>query len=154
MARGIVGRRERRVASSSSTEFRTTGVLVRIAFSLALVFLTFNPTGLSYYHWLASHLSPIDPLVVIAGIVLLGAWLFFVRATFSSMGPVGVALLLALFASIVWWVVSQGWLSVENRSAMSWVVLTCLGLLLGIGMSWAHLRARISGQASVDRVDA
>jgi hypothetical protein len=36
---------------------------------------------------------------------------------------------------------------------MAWVVLTCLGLLLGIGMSWAHIRARISGQSSVDRVD-
>ena len=142
------------MASTDSNDFRVTGVLVRIAFSLALVFVTFNPTGLSYYHWLSNHLSPIDPLVVVAGIALLGAWLFFVRATFSSMGAVGVVLLLALFASIVWWIVSKGWLSVENRSAMSWVVLTCLGLLLGIGMSWAHLRARISGQASVDRVDA
>lgn len=142
------------MATNDSNDFRVTGVLVRIAFSLALVFVTFNPTGFSYYHWLSSHLAPIDPIVVVAGIVLLGAWLFFVRATFSSMGAVGVALLLALFASIVWWIVSKGWLSVENRSAMSWVVLTCLGLLLGIGMSWAHLRARISGQASVDRVDA
>jgi hypothetical protein len=49
--------------------------------------------------------------------------------------------------------VSRGWLSLENRAAMAWVVLTCLGLLLGIGMSWAHLRNKWSGQASVDRVD-
>jgi hypothetical protein len=28
-----------------------------------------------------------------------------------------------------------------------------LGLVLGIGMSWAHIRRRISGQTSVDRVD-
>lgn len=129
-------------------------MLLRVAFSLALVFLTFNPSGHSYFHWLSAHVSPIEPLVVVAGIVLLGAWLFFVRSTFASMGTVGVALLLALFAAIVWWMVSQGWLSVQNRSAMAWVVLTCLGLLLGIGMSWAHVRARLSGQASVDRVDA
>jgi hypothetical protein len=139
---------------ASSNDFSYTGVLLRTAFSLVLVFLTFNPSGFSYYHWLLAHLSPIEPLVVVAGIALLGAWIFFVRATFSSMGLLGVVLLLALFASVVWWVVSQGWLAVENRSAMAWVVLTCLGLLLGIGMSWAHIRARISGQASVDRVDA
>lgn len=140
--------------ATSSGDFRFTGVLLRVAFSLTLVFLTFNPSGHSYFHWLSAHLSPIEPLVVVAGIVLLGAWLFFVRSTFASMGTVGVALLLALFAAIVWWMVSQGWLSVQNRSAMGWVVLTCLGLLLGIGMSWAHIRARLSGQASVDRVDA
>jgi hypothetical protein len=33
-------------------------------------------------------------------------------------------------------------------------VLGALGLLLGVGMSWSHLRRRWSGQASVDRVDA
>ena len=142
------------MATTPSNEFRFTGVLLRVAFSLALVFVTFNPSGHSYFHWLAANLSPLQPLVLIAGIVLLGAWLFFVRATFTSMGTVGVVLLLALFGAIVWWLVSQGWLSVGNRSAMAWVVLTCLGLLLGIGMSWAHIRARISGQASVDRVDA
>lgn len=142
------------MATTSSNDFSFTGMLLRVAVSLALVFLTFNPSGHSYVHWLAANLSPIQPLVVVAGILLLGAWLFFVRATFASMGLIGVVLLLALFASIVWWVVAQGWIAVENRSAMAWVVLTCLGLLLGIGLSWAHIRARISGQASVDRVDA
>jgi hypothetical protein len=142
------------MATTTSNDFNLASVVLRIAFSLALVFLTFNPSGRSYFHWLAANLSPVQPMVVVVGILLLGAWLFFVRATFTSMGTVGVVLLLALFAAIVWWMVSQGWLSMANRSAMAWVVLTCLGLLLGIGMSWAHIRARITGQSSVDRVDA
>jgi hypothetical protein len=141
------------MAKKDSDEFDMGSVLMRLAFSLALVFLTFNPTGHSYFHWLQANLSPIQPLVVIVGLLLLGGWLFFIRATFSSMGTVGVVLLLALFAAIVWWMVSQGWLSTANKSTMAWVVLSCLGLLLGIGMSWAHIRARLSGQASVDRVD-
>ncbi len=62
--------------------------------------------------------------MVIAGILLLGAWLFFVRSTFSSMGTVGVVLLLALFAAIVWWMVTRGWLSTADKSTMAWVVLT------------------------------
>ncbi len=142
------------MATTPSNDFRPAGALLRIAFSVALVFVTFNPSGHSYYHWLQANLSPIQPLVVVAGIALLGAWLFFLRSTFSSMGAVGVVLLVAFFAAVVWWMVSRGWLSVENRASMAWVVLSCLGLLLGIGMSWAHIRARISGQASVDRVDA
>jgi hypothetical protein len=141
------------MAKGNDDGFDFGSVAIRVAFSLALVFLTFNPTGHSYFHWLRDHVTPLEPQVVVAGIVLLGAWLFFVRATFTSMGIVGVVLLLALFAAMVWWMVAAGWLSTSDRSAMAWVVLTCLGLLLGFGMSWAHIRARISGQASVDRVD-
>ena len=142
------------MATTASNEFNLTSVVLRIAFSLALVYLTFNPSGHSYFHWLEANLSPLRPGVVVVGILLLGAWLFFVRATFTSMGTIGVVLLLALFAAVVWWMVSRGWLSPDKTSTMSWVLLTCLGLLLGIGMSWAHIRARITGQSSVDRVDS
>jgi hypothetical protein len=141
------------MAKDNTDEFNMGSVVMRVAFSLAIVFLTFNPTGHSYFHWLQANLSPIQPVVVIAGLLLLGGWLFFIRATFSSMGTVGVVLLLALFAAIIWWMVSRGWLSTADKSTMAWVVLSCLGLLLGIGMSWAHIRARLSGQTSVDRVD-
>lgn len=142
------------MGNSSTRDPGLGGLLLRLGFSLALVFLTFNPSGHSYFHWLSANLSPVQPLVVVAGIALLGAWLFFVRSTLNSLGGLGVVLLLALFAAIVWWLVSQGWLSLGNRAALAWVVLTGLGVLLGIGMSWAHLRSRISGQTSVDRVDA
>jgi hypothetical protein len=33
------------------------------------------------------------------------------------------------------------------------VLLLILGVILGVGMSWSHIRRRLSGQASVDRVD-
>ena len=134
-------------------EFSFSGFLWRLVFSVALVLLTFNPTGHSYYHWLADGFPSVQPLEVVAGIALLGAWIFFVRSTMAAMGTLGVVLLLALFGAIVWWVVSQGWLDVSNRSAMAWVVLLILGLVLGIGMSWSHIRREVSGQSAVDRVD-
>jgi len=134
-------------------EFKLSGVLWRMLFSLALVLLTFNPTGHSYYHWLADGFPSIQPLEAIAGLLLLGLWVFFVRSALMSMGAFGLGLVMALFAAIVWWMVSIGWLDVGNRSVMGWVVLTVLGLALGFGMSWAHVRRRVSGQASVDRVD-
>jgi hypothetical protein len=134
-------------------EFSFSGFLWRLVFSVALVLLTFNPTGHSYYHWLLDGFPSITPGEAVAGIVLLGAWIFFVRSTLAAMGALGVGLLLALFASIVWWVTSRGWLDLGNRDAMAWVVLGVLGVVLGVGMSWSHIRRRISGQASVDRVD-
>jgi len=134
-------------------QFNAVGILWRVLFSLALVFLTFNPSGHSYYHWVKESVPHVQPLIAICGILLTGAWLFFVRSTLSSMGAAGVVLLMALFGAIVWWTVSNGWLSLADRATTAWIVLTMLGLVLGIGMSWAHIRQRISGQASVDRVD-
>lgn len=134
-------------------EFGFKDFLWRLIFSVALVLLTFNPTGHSYYHWLADGFPSVQPLEVVAGIALLGAWIFFVRSTMAAIGTLGLVLLLALFAAIVWWVVSLGWLDASNRSAMAWVVLLILGLVLGIGMSWSHVRREVTGQASVDRVD-
>jgi Family of unknown function (DUF6524) len=134
-------------------EFRWTGVLWRLAFALALVFVSFNPTGHSYYHWVADGFPGVQPIEAVAGVGLLILWIFFIRSTLMSLGGLGVVLMLALFAAILWWVVSQGWLDPANQGAMSWVVLALLGVSLGVGMSWAHIRRRVSGQASVDRVD-
>jgi hypothetical protein len=134
-------------------KFDLGSLLMRLAFSLGLVLLTFNPTGHSYYHWLADGFPSIQPVEAIAGIALLIAWIVFVRSTLAAMGALGLGLLIPFFAAVVWWVVSNGWLDVDNRSAMAWVVLLILGIVLGIGMSWAHIRRQLSGQASVDRVD-
>jgi hypothetical protein len=134
-------------------EFDFLGFFWRLLFAMALVLLTFNPTGHSYYHWLADGFPSVQPLEAVAGILLLIGWVFFVRSTLAAIGTLGLVLLAALFAAIVWWLVSQGWLDVSNRSAMAWVVLVMLGLMLGVGMSWSHIRRRLSGQAAVDRVD-
>jgi hypothetical protein len=134
-------------------EFGFLDFLWRLLFAAALVLLTFNPTGHSYYHWLADGFPSVSPAEAIAGLLLLIGWIFFVRTTLSSIGTLGLLLMAALFAAIVWWIVSKGWLDVSDRSAMAWIVLLILGLMLGVGMSWSHVRRRISGQASVDRVD-
>ena len=134
-------------------EFDFLGFLWRMVFALALVLLTFNPTGFSYYHALADGFPSVSPAEAVAGILLLLGWIFFVRTTLSAIGTLGIALMAALFASIVWWIVSKGWLDVGNRSTMAWIVLLILGLMLGVGMSWSHIRRRLSGQAAVDRVD-
>lgn len=135
-------------------EFDLMGLLWRLAFAIGLVLLTFNPTGHSYYHWLVDGFPSVQPVEAVAGLALLIAWVIFVRTTLSAIGKLGLLLMLAFFASVVWWVVTQGWLDLANRRALAWVVLLVLGLVLGIGMSWSHIRRRLSGQASVDRVDA
>ena len=134
-------------------KFDVLGFVWRLLFAVALVLLTFNPSGHSYYHWLADGFPSVQPLEAVAGVLLLIGWVFFVRSTLSALGPLGVILIAALFAAIVWWIVSKGWLDVGNTTAMSWLVLLLLGVILGVGLSWPHIRQRVSGQTSVDRVD-
>jgi hypothetical protein len=71
-----------------------------------------------------------------------------------SIGVIGAVVVLAFFAAVVWMVVTWGWLDPHNGTAMSWIVLIVLGIILGIGMSWSHVRRRLTGQTDVDEVDA
>ena len=134
-------------------EFKFGDLAWRMVFSVGLVFLTFNPSGHSYYHWMTEDFPSLTPVEAIAGLVLLGMWIFFVNSTMRALGKVGVLILMGVFGAVVWFMVAQGWLALDSGSKIAWVMLTILGLVLGFGMSWAHIRRRASGQASVDRVD-
>ena len=129
------------------------GLLGRIAFALLLVMLTFNPGGWSYFHWVRDGFPSVTPLEAVAGIVLLILWIFLWRSMIQAIGTLGLVLMAALTAALVWLFVSWGWLDVGNATTMTWVVLVALGLILGIGMSWAIVRRQLTGQASVDEID-
>ena len=134
-------------------KFTFVGFLLRLAGALALVLLTFNPSGHSYYHWVAEAFPHITPLEAVAGVVLLAAWLVFLTATMRSIGAIGVIIALAFFAAVVWLIASWGWLDPRNTTTMGWVTLIACAVVLAFGMSWSHVRRRLTGQADVDEVD-
>jgi hypothetical protein len=129
------------------------GFLLRAAFALALVLLTFNPSGYSYVHMIADDFPHIAPVEAVCGIVLLIGWIVFLNATLKSIGFLGMVLAFALCAALMWLVVSWGWVTLDNRNAIAWIGLIVLALILGIGMSWSHLYRRWTGQTVVDEVD-
>jgi predicted neutral ceramidase superfamily lipid hydrolase len=130
------------------------GFIGRFLFALVLVLATFNPTGYSFYHWASTRLADSTALVVLAGVVLLIGWAVFLRATMRSLGFFGVALLVALFAALIWVAVTYGWLQLDNTRLVTWIVLVIVAAVLALGMSWSHLRRRLSGQADVDEVSS
>ena len=98
-----------------------------MAFSLALVFADLQPVR----PLLSSTGSPricraIQPPRRSSGSCCLARGSFFVRSTFSAIGRVGVVLLVALFAAIVWWMVEPRLAHHRHRATMAWVVLTIL----------------------------
>jgi hypothetical protein len=129
------------------------GFLLRAVFALALVLLTYNPSGYSFAHMLQAGFPAITPLEAVLGILLLIGWFVFLRATLSSIGPLGMVLLLALFGALIWLIVSWGWVQLSNTGAIVWISLVVLALILAVGMSWSYLYRRWSGQATVEDAD-
>jgi hypothetical protein len=129
------------------------GFALRFIAALALVLLTFNPSGFSYVHWLREALPDVTPPIVLLGIALLIGWVVFLRATMRSLGVGGVLLALAFFSVLIWSVVWYGWLSLDDTGALTWVALVVIAAILSMGLSWSHIRRRLSGQADVDQVD-
>lgn len=129
------------------------GLLSRFLASLLLVVATYNPSGFSYVHWIGGVFPHVQPLQAVAGIALLGAWLFFVHATWRSLGTLGLLLGCAFFAALIWLLVSWGWLSLANRGAMTWVVLVVIACLLTVGLSWALVQTKVTGQTVVDEME-
>jgi hypothetical protein len=136
-----------------ATEFNAGSFLGRWIFALALVLATYNPTRWSYFNWATEESTRFGPIVAIEGIILLIGWIIFLRATFMSMGWLGITLGAALFGCIVWLLVDQGWLSLDSQGTITWVALVILSLILATGMSWSHIRRRMSGQVDVDEKD-
>lgn len=134
-------------------EFNAVGFLARWVFALLLVVATYNPTQYSFVQWTMDSSTQFGPLIALAGIVLLIFWMIFLRATFRSLGVLGIALGAALFGCVVWLLVDMGWLDMESTEAMTWVALVLMSLILAVGLSWSHVRRRITGQFDVDETD-
>jgi hypothetical protein len=133
--------------------FTPLGFVLRLLAAIVLVLCTFNPSGYSYTHWVASVFPHITPMQAIVGLILLVGWIVYLTATMRSIGFIGVIIGLAFFGAVVWLVASWGWLDPHNATAMTWVMLLVCAVILAVGMSWSHIRRRLSGQSDVDEVE-
>jgi uncharacterized membrane protein len=137
---------------TASGELTVLGFMWRLIASLLLVFSTYNPSGYSYFDWvrLAIRDGEVGPEHLIAGIVLLIGWTILVVATKRSLETLGTVLGIILLGALVWLLIDFGLLHVDSVSAISWVILTCISVLLTIGLSWSHIWRRLTGQVEVD----
>jgi len=128
------------------------GFLVRWLAAAALVFATVNPSGWSYFHWVmgAEAAAGNVPLKILAGLLLLGGFAVYFRATWLSLGLLGIALVVAVFAVFVWLLADFDLVDVGSPIMVVVVVEIILTIVMGVGMSWSHVQRRLSGQLDVD----
>lgn len=124
------------------------GTLVRVLLAVVLVLATFNPTGVSLFHWITAAPVAVTPGKALATLVLAIGWLVCLRTAFIALGAMGLLLGLTLFGVLVWFLVDREVMSLTG-SAIVWVGLVVVGVLLGVGLSWSLLRAKATGQIEV-----
>ena len=142
----------------ASAKFTFQNYLVRLGAALMLVFATFNPQQpYSYFYWalrpLLDDLASFSVPKGLAGMVLLIGWTIFLRAAIRSLGVFGLLLAIGFFGLLLWLTVEQGWVGADSREAITWLALTGLSGVLSAGLSWSHIRRRITGQMDVDETD-
>lgn len=138
---------------ASNKSFGWNSFSVRFLFATIIIFATYNPEGISYYHWVIEDLAGFSVLKAFLGVILLIGWIILIRATLGSLGVLGIILAAAFFGLAIWLVINVLGLSADNVRVISYIIEVMLISILSIGVSWSHIRRRISGQVDTDEVD-
>jgi len=129
-----------------------TGFIARWALAFVMLAATFNPTRYNFIIWAQENWDAQMPLTVLFALLLLVGYIIYLRATLRSIGAFGMGLILAIAGALTWVLVDYGFLDLDDPTRNLWLGLVALSLVLGIGLSWSHVRRRLSGQSDMDDV--
>lgn len=127
----------------------------RLLVAAIIVFVSYNPTGNSVFHWVQGSLDgdmP-DAWVVLAAIVVILINIVLFIAAWNALGKLGSIIVLILFAALIYLSLQEGWASVDNNASLQWLGLILYSVFLGIGLSGAILWRRATGQVVTDDLD-
>lgn len=143
------------MAKQPIKSFTWVDYLLRFAAPLLLVLITYNPTGMSFYTWISDAVAAggMGGIHFLALVLLIIGWSILLVATWRALDTFGIILTCALLAAIVWVLIDWGLLNADSAGAITWIVLVCLAAVLAIGLSWAHIWRRMTGQYTVDEID-
>lgn len=127
--------------------------IVRFIFAIIVVFASYNPEGHSYFHWVYEDLPAFSVLKAFIGVVLLICWIILIRATLGSLGAIGIILAAAFFGLAIWLIIDVFGLSTDSFRIIAYIISIMLASVLSIGISWSHVRRRLSGQVDTDEVE-
>ncbi|MGD8408089.1 MAG: DUF6524 family protein [Thiohalophilus sp.] len=137
----------------ATKEITWAGIGWRFLAAIVLVFCTYNPEGYSFVHWATSSDQGPMALKIFVGILLVIGWTVFIRATLGSLGGFGILLVVALFASMLWLLTEWGIIPKGSFHIVAYMVLFVISALLAVGMTWSHIRRRLSGQFDIDDIE-
>jgi hypothetical protein len=118
-----------------------------------VVFTTYNPESVSYFHWIKEGFPSVTVLQGFVGVVLIIGWAILIRATIGSLGLIGIALAVAFFGLLIWLILDVFGMPTGSVRILTYIIEVMAASVLSIGVSWSHIRRRISGQVDTDELD-
>ncbi|MBT3304852.1 MAG: hypothetical protein HN377_00045 [Alphaproteobacteria bacterium] len=138
--------------TGQKTQYGLRWVLTRLLVAFLVVFLTYNPTGYSYVHWLLQFDGTLLPLKILIGISLFILMRVFFNMTFAVFRLSGLfvgVIVAGLFSHYV----LKYTLSEQRLESMDgyliwfgYLASMTVALVMGAGTSWAQIMTRLSGQ--------
>ena len=129
-------------------------VAALFVYSALLVLGTYNPSGVSIWHWLTRQdagWGGMWPVYLVVSLVTVGLWLLFISSIRKSMSVPGLILIVVIVALLCYLPFHFDSMNVTQTS-ISWLALCGLIVVVGFGGSFARLRFAMFGQRSVDTV--
>lgn len=125
--------------------FTWVSFLIRWLGVTALVFATYNPSGYSYVHWLGTWQTDLIALKIAAGLTIIGAFWMLTFATWLVLRVLGLFLLGATVLALAAGAWQLGLVPTTSDS-LQFLLLTTIATYLTIGLCYAHIRSRLTGQ--------
>ena len=136
-----------------ASKFGWNSFIIRIIFATVVVFATYNPEGMSYYDWIKEAFPVFTVYKGLVGVILIIGWIILIRATLGSLGAIGITLAIAFFGLLIWMIFDVFNIPTDNVRVVSYIIQVLIICVLSIGVSWSHIRRRISGQVDTDEIE-
>ena len=107
-----------------------------------LILMTYNPSGVSYFHFASMTRHASVPLIA-GGILLAIGWCLVGLLVYRRLGKMGFALCAIGVGVVFWRLVTWFGLSMKEKSAVEWIALLVVAVGLGISISWREIRRHI-----------
>jgi hypothetical protein len=118
-----------------------------------IVFATYNPEGVSYYDWIKEEFPTFTVYKAFVGVLLIIGWIILIRATIGSLGAIGIILAVAFFGLLIWLMFDVFKIPTDSVRVITYIIQIMIISVLSIGVSWSHIRRRISGQVDTDEIE-
>ena len=135
------------------SKFGWDSFIIRFIFATIVVFSTYNPEGVSYYDWIKDEFPVFTVYKGFVGVILIIGWIILIRATIGSLGALGIILAVAFFGLLIWLLFDVFNIPTDSTRVVTYIIQVMIICVLSIGVSWSHIRRRISGQVDTDEIE-
>jgi len=143
-----------RIRRSRPRNFGLSMLTTRLLGALFLVLSTYNASGYSLLHWVGERWSQ-DWLVQLPILCFYAiVYALLLRVTVRQLRGPGIALTVAALGALAYLLVDVGIVPLEDGADLLPILLYMFGGLIAVGICWASAWVMLTGQVSVDNLNA